>query len=348
MNDFICLSCGHKWSQERANTCCVKCGHLYVKWVNYEQKVTKIKKEKYMNKNNLLAGMIVTLFSCGGIDSGETDLVKPEQKNDLTEQNDNSQFFWHGPEMYSESQDLELEEDSNEIAEGLGKLEQPIWLHNGMGTEIGNGMRCSRPYAGGECKIPDRKTFNIAVYSHTCTSNWQPVFEEAVAEANLITQQFGVHFRIGAEVGGGEVKFEVFCNDDSGGNPPGVTQIDTWFGYDCNHVGGPDYVCRYENGWIDINLSSIIDSLGSVYFSKTWAQQKRFVKNTILHELFHVWGLGHSVTGCGTLLMGSCANANDLSFWNVRKEPTATELKFLGCFWPGAATTPDPNWITCP
>lgn len=233
------------------------------------------------------------------------------------------------------------------VPEDLGQLEQPIWLHAGMGTEKGNGLRCSRPYAGGECQIPDRKTINIAADSNTCTSNWQAVFDDAIAEANLITQAYGVHF-VNGQYEGGEIKFFLFCNDDSGGNPHGQTWIDALWGYDCNLVGGSDYVCRYENGYIDINLSSIIDDLGPVYVEKTWAQQKRFVKNGILHELFHVWGLGHSTNSCGSTLMGACANAGDLSWWNVRKQPTATELKWLGCFNPGAGTSPDPNWVTCP
>lgn len=34
---FRCLSCGYKWESEPGPTTCPKCGHFYVKWVNYEE-----------------------------------------------------------------------------------------------------------------------------------------------------------------------------------------------------------------------------------------------------------------------------------------------------------------------
>ena len=33
---FKCLKCGHGWKDKPGPTQCPKCGHLFVKWVNYE------------------------------------------------------------------------------------------------------------------------------------------------------------------------------------------------------------------------------------------------------------------------------------------------------------------------
>ena len=32
---FVCLGCCYKWSSDPGSTMCPKCGHLYVKWSNY-------------------------------------------------------------------------------------------------------------------------------------------------------------------------------------------------------------------------------------------------------------------------------------------------------------------------
>jgi len=34
---FQCLSCGYKWDSKPGPTQCPKCGHLYVKWLNYKE-----------------------------------------------------------------------------------------------------------------------------------------------------------------------------------------------------------------------------------------------------------------------------------------------------------------------
>ena len=31
-----CKKCGYSWEQKPKPTCCIKCGHEYVEWVNYE------------------------------------------------------------------------------------------------------------------------------------------------------------------------------------------------------------------------------------------------------------------------------------------------------------------------
>ncbi len=35
--EFKCLKCTLNWSSKPGPTQCPKCGHLYVKWVNYEE-----------------------------------------------------------------------------------------------------------------------------------------------------------------------------------------------------------------------------------------------------------------------------------------------------------------------
>ena len=37
VSKFKCLKCGHDWKDMTGPTQCPVCGHLYVKWVNYEQ-----------------------------------------------------------------------------------------------------------------------------------------------------------------------------------------------------------------------------------------------------------------------------------------------------------------------
>ena len=35
--EFLCLKCGFKYDDIPGPTQCKKCGHLYVKWLNYEE-----------------------------------------------------------------------------------------------------------------------------------------------------------------------------------------------------------------------------------------------------------------------------------------------------------------------
>ncbi len=34
---FRCLRCGYRWKDKTGPTKCPNCGHLYVKWENYEE-----------------------------------------------------------------------------------------------------------------------------------------------------------------------------------------------------------------------------------------------------------------------------------------------------------------------
>lgn len=34
---FRCLKCKHKWESDPGPTQCPRCGHLWVKWTNYEE-----------------------------------------------------------------------------------------------------------------------------------------------------------------------------------------------------------------------------------------------------------------------------------------------------------------------
>ena len=40
-NTFKCQKCEHQWKQKSGQGICHKCGHLYVKWVNYEERRAK-------------------------------------------------------------------------------------------------------------------------------------------------------------------------------------------------------------------------------------------------------------------------------------------------------------------
>ena len=41
---YQCLRCFHKWTGLAGPVRCVKCGHLWVKWLNYEEMFGKGKK----------------------------------------------------------------------------------------------------------------------------------------------------------------------------------------------------------------------------------------------------------------------------------------------------------------
>jgi predicted nucleic acid-binding Zn-ribbon protein len=49
---YKCLKCGKEWEHIIAPTQCPQCGHLYVKWVNYEQ-LRKIWDDREKNKNKV-------------------------------------------------------------------------------------------------------------------------------------------------------------------------------------------------------------------------------------------------------------------------------------------------------
>ncbi len=43
--DYYCLKCNHRYKDKPGPTQCPKCGHLYVKWLNYGE----LKKEGLIN-----------------------------------------------------------------------------------------------------------------------------------------------------------------------------------------------------------------------------------------------------------------------------------------------------------
>lgn len=38
---YRCLNCAHEWHQEPTMVTCGSCGHLYIKWVNFETEFQK-------------------------------------------------------------------------------------------------------------------------------------------------------------------------------------------------------------------------------------------------------------------------------------------------------------------
>jgi rubrerythrin len=39
--EFKCLKCGYEYKDKPGPTICPKCSHLYVKWVNYEDGLSR-------------------------------------------------------------------------------------------------------------------------------------------------------------------------------------------------------------------------------------------------------------------------------------------------------------------
>jgi rubrerythrin len=37
---YGCLGCGHRWYQKPGMVTCPLCGHIYVKWMNYDEMMT--------------------------------------------------------------------------------------------------------------------------------------------------------------------------------------------------------------------------------------------------------------------------------------------------------------------
>lgn len=45
---YKCLKCGKKWKEKPKPTQCRKCGHDYVKWLNYEEMRKEWNKDGYI------------------------------------------------------------------------------------------------------------------------------------------------------------------------------------------------------------------------------------------------------------------------------------------------------------
>ena len=43
LGKHLCLKCGHRWEAVHGPQDCPKCGHLYVKWLNYDEMRKKYK-----------------------------------------------------------------------------------------------------------------------------------------------------------------------------------------------------------------------------------------------------------------------------------------------------------------
>ena len=48
--DFKCLKCNYRWKSEPGPTQCPICGHLYIKWLNFESMMKQWELERMYDK----------------------------------------------------------------------------------------------------------------------------------------------------------------------------------------------------------------------------------------------------------------------------------------------------------
>ena len=39
---YLCLRCGKRWRGKAGPTSCISCGHLYVKWLDFDEKIAYV------------------------------------------------------------------------------------------------------------------------------------------------------------------------------------------------------------------------------------------------------------------------------------------------------------------
>jgi hypothetical protein len=263
--------------------------------------------------------------------------------------------------------DLEpVEFDPGEGPDQLAMLELPVWMSNGYGIDSRQ-RRCIASRGWGPdstCQIPLRKRATIGTALDSGCSQSQVAdiyFALAMVQIQAVSAGWTITTPQPGAIGLWQ-DAQVFYDDSW---PIRCTSIDTgalartrpWMipglNYSCHDVtlvgvpvcAGCRYeVCKYQQGWIDIDFAAIKSLPG--YGPLTNAQRSNVRVNHIMHELYHVMGLGHEPDSTSpTLLMAKGSQTLNGSFvgtaWVNGMNPTAHESWMLRTFNPNG-DTPNP------
>lgn len=217
--------------------------------------------------------------------------------------------------------------------ETLGTLEQAVYMPYQYGIEGLDdsedhpdfGLRCGGAtvddYADNFCAVPDTKQLSVKFYASTCSSLWQAAVMDAWATWALELNMAGWSVSTPAN----NPKYRVECGTLGGDGlgrfqaGPSWDNIGVWYGTLGQHKTGK------------VTMDSVDADAWAMALAPNSASARHNIRvNLVLHELFHLAGLGHSTSGTGSALMSAQPNGT----WVSLKNPTAAESDMLDCYNP--------------
>ncbi len=210
----------------------------------------------------------------------------------------------------------------------IGKLEQAIYADDGYGFD-GAGKRCWSPdgWAGGECSAPDAKGWQFylpanvtgtpgAAYGCTPTqinniTTAMDKFKELMNPPNnnwnITSCKFPACFS-SQTTAGGTFKVKVSCNNTPTGGtncstPCAETQVNRGLNFSCEG-NSPWEFCQFKSvDWVRLYPNRVSNIVGWAGWSAS--KRNRVTAQVMLHEFYHVVGLGHDTKEESPLMGGS-------------------------------------------
>lgn len=227
-----------------------------------------------------------------------------------------------------------------------------IYIEGNYGFEV-DATKCSPPWSGGVCGVPDLRTFSIGVHQYTCSAQ---LFKDQILDAanwardtaNANGWNISVHVYITGPAPGQTFDlsdpFDIRCTTSNGEVPEGrVGRTDCSENIDhlldC-HDTQFGRVCQYRNCNIAIHEPRIKASSGYQNSATTNTQRGFFVENTCRHEFGHALGFGHCDNCPGILMQPAVSVGLPLqSVWTELKTLTQTEKHQMDCYKETSGTT---------
>lgn len=216
--------------------------------------------------------------------------------------------------------------------EDIGTAAKPVFMPVKYGFEGGDGERCSPPWQGGICWVPDNTGDNVFIRvwidDASCT-DFNGFFKDRIHHAFDIVRAKVVAQGIQMELMPTKLdaRFVVKC----GTNATAYGRFSPVSTEPINTVNGT--LAQYGSGTTTIDQAKI--EATACFSTGTLQKQVDFSENVIQHEFWHILGIGHekSPGGNGITLMdptydGSVNKATCTGFVNLNN----SDLAAIDCY----------------
>lgn len=252
----------------------------------------------------LLGLLAAFALACGSVDNG--DLFEPYEEGDA------------GVELGQTAQALTrsgafgIETDCGGDCEG----DDPL--------EFRNGAKCIVPWDTGYCNVPKKKSIRMGFQASTCSSWWQARF--VAVNTTINADHAGSGWQWAAPAFDGTTDAQIKCGvvPDGSGATGGQWPSAPW-----NDVSAfPNGTIRQWNKSNIVIDTVVIQGLAD-WASKTDAQRRRMAENIIRHEIYHMFGHGHS--SVDNRLMSPNVS---VGMYNSKYSLTSVELADMNAYVP--------------
>lgn len=179
----------------------------------------------------------------------------------------------------------------------VGSIAQPIFMPNNYGLEgDGNAFRCSPPWGGSQCWVPDNTGNNVFLRFFIDDASCNTFYKDRIHAAyNLFATHMvslGLQVALVAKI---DSHYIIKC----GTNSPGVMGHFSPVSQEVVHTSFGDLV---QHGSGNTTIDMAIINATSCMQQGTFTNQQNFIRNLVTHELYHIAGIGHEVSGFSELM----------------------------------------------